>query len=264
MSYEQVAYEVRGPVALISLARPEKRNAQSRQLLDELDRALAEAVRNDAVRVIVFAGRGEHFSAGHDLKEAQESRADFTVEERWAYEELRYYDYAFRIWDCPKPTIASVQGACVAAGFMVANMCDLIVASEDAFFADPVVRTLGACAVEMLVHPWVLGARRAKEVLYTGDRFSAADALSWGMVNRVVPRAGLEDATLALANRVAETPAFALKLVKRSVNRTLDMQGFRNALNAHFDTHQVSHVAEAFKNAREAGLAKAIQKGKDS
>lgn len=264
MDFEQIAYDVRGPVAVITLDRPDKRNAQSRKLLDELDAALAMAIEDHAVAVIVYAGRGEHFSAGHDLKEAQESRAQFTVEERWAYEERRYYEYALRIWDCPKPTIASVQGACVAAGFMIANMCDLVVASEDAFFADPVVRTLGACAVEVLVHPWVLGARRAKEILFTGDRFTAAEALSWGMVNRVVPRTDLGAATFALADRVAETPGFALKLVKRSVNRTLDMQGFRNALNAHFDTHQVSHVADAFKNARDAGLAKAIQTGKAS
>lgn len=264
MTYEQVAYETRGPVAIIWLNRPEKRNAQSRLLLDELDAALTEAKADDAVRVIVFAGKGEHFSAGHDLKEAQESRGNFTVEERWSYEEQRYYDYCMRIWDCPKPTIASVQGACVAAGFMVANMCDLVIASEDAFFADPVVRTLGACAVEVLVHPWVLGARRAKEVLFTGDRFSAAEALSWGMLNRVVPRTELEAETLALAGRIAETPAFALRLVKKSINRTLDAQGFRNALSAHFDTHQLSHVAEAFKTARDAGLASAIQKGKSS
>ena len=264
MAFEHVVADVQGPVATIWLNRPDKRNAQSRRLLDELDSALADAIKDDAVRVIVFAGKGDHFSAGHDLKEAQESRADFTVEERWAYEELRYYEYAMRIWDCPKPTIAAVQGGCVAAGFMIANMCDLVVAADDAFFADPVVRTLGACAVEVLVHPWVLGTRRAKEILFTGDRFSAADAMSWGMVNRVVPRAELEAATLALAGRIAETPPFAIKLVKRSLNRTLDMQGFRTSLNAHFDTHQVSHVAEAFKNARDAGLANAIQKGKAS
>lgn len=264
MTYEQVAYETRGPVAVIWLNRPDKRNAQSRQLLDELDAALTAATKDEAVRVIALGGKGDHFSAGHDLKEAQQSRSNFTVEERWEYESLRYYEYALRIHDCPKPTIAFVQGACIAAGFMVANMCDLIVASEDAVFADPVVRTLGACAVEMLMHPWVLGARRAKEVLYTGDRFTAAEALAWGMVNRVVPRAELEAATMGLAERIAETPAFALTLVKRSINRTLDMQGFRNALNAHFDTHQLSHVAETFKNARDVGLAKAISAGKAS
>lgn len=264
MADEQIFYEIHGAVAWIWLARPLQRNAQSRQLLDEMDAAFARATTDEAVRVVVLAGRGDHFSAGHDLKEAQASRANFTVEQRYAYEEMRYYDYCLRIMDCPKPTIAVVQGACVAAGFMVASVCDLIVASDDASFADPVVRTLGAAAVEVLIHPWVLGARRAKEILFTGDRFSAAEALSWGLVNRVVPRAGLEDAATMLAERIAEAQPFSLKLVKRSINRTMDIQGMRNALNAHFDTHQLSHLSEAFRAAKEAGLATAIAKGKDS
>lgn len=264
MVYEQVLYETRGPIALIWHNRPVQRNAESRQLLDELDSALIEAVADVSVRVIIFAGKGDHFSAGHDLKEAQASRADFTVEERYAYEEQRYFAYALRIRDCPKPTIAAVQGACIAGGFMVANMCDIVVAADDAMFGDPVARTLGACAVEVLVHPWVLSARRAKEVLFTGERFTAADALAWGMINRVVPRAELEDLTLALAAKIAEAPPFALKLVKRSINRAQDMQGFRVSLDAHFDTHQLSHVSEAFKDAKAAGLANAIQKGKSS
>ncbi|MCZ0732619.1 enoyl-CoA hydratase [Phreatobacter sp. AB_2022a] len=259
-----VVLEQRGAVLWLWLARPEQRNAQSRQLLDDLDAAFLAAIADDSVKVIVLAGQGDHFSAGHDLKEAQESRAGFTVEERYAYEERRYYDYAMRILDCPKPTIAAVQGACIAAGFMVANMCDLIVASEDAVFADPVGRTLGAAAVEVLIHPWVLGARRAKEILFTGERFGAADALAWGMVNRVVPRADLERETDALAQRIAEAPGFALKLMKRSINRSVDIQGLRSALGAHFDTHQLSHVSEAFKEAKQAGLAKAIVKGKAS
>lgn len=264
MAGMNVVSEQRGAVSWIWLARPEQRNAQSCQLLDELDAAFAAAVADDSVKVIVLTGRGDHFSAGHDLKEAQESRAGFSVEERYTYEERRYYDYCMRILDCPKPTIAAVQGACIAAGFMVANMCDLIVASEDAVFADPVGRTLGAAAVEVLIHPWVLGARRAKEILFTGERFGAADALAWGMVNRVVARADLETETGALAARIAEAPGFALKLMKRSINRSIDMQGLRSALSAHFDTHQLSHVSEAFKEAKQAGLAQAIAKGKAS
>ena len=262
MAYEQVLYEVRGAVALLWHNRPERRNAESRQLLDELDAALAEAVADEAVRVIVFAGKGDHFSAGHDLKEAQESRGNFTVEERWAYEEKRYFEYCLRIMDCPKPTIASVQGACIAGGFMVANMCDLIIAADDAIFADPVAHTLGAAAVEVLIHPWVLGPRKAKELLFTGERLGAAEAHRVGMVNRVVPRAELEAATIALADRIALAPPFALTLLKRSINRAVDMQGLRTSLQAHFDTHQLSHVTEAFKAARDAGLAKAIQSGK--
>lgn len=264
MSYQQIAYEVSGPVARLSHDRPAARNAESQTLLGELDDALREAVADDRVRVLIFDGKGDHFSAGHDLKEAAEKRADFTVEQRWAYEELYYFECAMRIWDCPKPTIAQVHGACIAGGFMVANMCDLVVASDDAFFADPVCQTLGACAVEVLIHPWVMGARKAKEVLFTGRRMPAQEAFEVGMVNKVVPRAELEAETLALAKGIANAEPFALKLVKRSINRTLDVQGLRNSLLAHFDTHQLSHVTEAFKTAREKGLASAIARGKSA
>jgi enoyl-CoA hydratase len=261
-TYTAIDYEVLGSVARLWHARPEARNAESQALLDELDDALQRAVADEAVRVIIVGGRGDHFSAGHDLKEAQAKRAHFTVEQRWAFETRRYYDYALRLWDCPKPTIAQVQGACIAGGFMVANMCDLVVAADDAFFADPVAHTLAAAAVEVLIHPWVMGARKAKEMLYTGERILAAEAHAIGMVNRVVPRARLEEETLALAQRIAQAPPFGLSLVKRSINRTLDIQGLRNALAAHFDTHQLSHMSTEFGAKRDAGLAKAIDKGK--
>ncbi len=264
MSYEDITYEVLGPIARISHNRPQARNAESMRLLQELDDALRRATADPEIRAVILAGTGDHFSAGHDLKEAQVSRADFTVEERWAYEEVHYYEYALRIWDLPKPTIAQVQGACIAGGFMVANMCDLIVASDDAFFADPVCHTLSAAAVEMLVHPWVMGLRAAKDLLFTGRRMGAEEALRIGMVNRVVARAELERETLALAEQVAKAPPFALKLVKRSLNRTLDIQGFRNALAAHFDTHQLSHVSDEFRRTRERGLGQAIQRAKTS
>jgi enoyl-CoA hydratase len=258
----QIAVERRGAVCWLFHNRPDMRNAESSVLLDELDAALSDAVADDAVRVVVIAGKGDHFSAGHDLKEGQERRQGFTVEERWAYEERRYLDYSLRIWDCPKPTIASVQGACIAGGFMVANMCDMVVASDDAFFVDPVCRTLAASAVEVLVHPWVMGLRAAKEFLFTGRRMAAEEAHRLGMVNRVVPRAELEAATTALAEEIAAAPPFAIKLTKRSLNRAADIQGFRNAVMAHFDTHQLAHVSEEFKAMRERGLATAIARGK--
>ncbi|WP_137388598.1 enoyl-CoA hydratase [Rhodoligotrophos defluvii] len=260
MSLKMIAVETIGPVRRISHNRPEARNAESRQLLQELDEAVAEAVVDDGVRVIIIAGKGDHFSAGHDLKEAQRERADFTVEQRWAFEKTYYYDYCLRIFNAPKPVIAQVQGACVAGAFMVANMCDIVMASEDAFFSDPVAHTLGAAAVEVLVHPWVLGHRKARELLYTGGRLTAAEAERAGMVNHVVPRDELEQRTLALANRIAEAPPFTLRLLKKSLNRSLEAQGFAIALAAHFDTHQLSHVSEAFKAVRGKGLSTAIQK----
>ncbi|MET3524024.1 enoyl-CoA hydratase [Mesorhizobium abyssinicae] len=233
-------------------------------LLDEMDQALIEAIGDEEVRVIVLAGKGDHFSAGHDLKEAQINRANLTVEQRYAYEEQRYYDYALRIWDCPKPTIASVQGACVAGAFIVANMCDMIVASDDAFFADPVCHSLASAAVEVLVHPWVMGLRAAHEFLLTGRRMPAEEALRLGMINRLVRRAELETATSELADKVAGAYPFATKLVKRSLKRTADIQGFRNALDAHFDTHQLSHVSDEYRKMREGGLAAGISRAKST
>ena len=264
MSFTCIEIEQQGAVRRLWLNRPEARNAQSKLMLDELNAALTEAQADADTRVVVIGGRGGHFSAGHDLKEAQLHRADFTVEERWAYEELRYFDYCMRLWDFPKPTIAQVQGACIAGGFMLANMCDLVVAADDALFGDPVTHTMGAVATEVLIHPWVMGLRQAKEMLYTGERLDAARAYAIGLVNRVVPRDQLDARTLEMAIRIAQTPPFAIKLLKRSLNRVLDVQGMREALTAHFDLHQLSHVSEEYQATRRAGLASAIGKGKSA
>ncbi|WP_353235032.1 enoyl-CoA hydratase [Diaphorobacter ruginosibacter] len=260
MAYETLEIENHGAVRRILLAREAQRNAQSQQMLDELMAAFDEARVDDSVNVVIVGGKGAHFSAGHDLKQAQAERANFTVEERWAYEELRYFDYSLKIWDFPKPTIAQVQGACVAGGFMIANMCDLMIASDTAFFSDPVGHTLGAAATEVMIHPWVMGARKAKEMLYTGGRLSAREAREIGMVNRVVADADLADAALAMAQQIAKAPPFGLRLIKRSINRSLDTQGLRASLQAHFDTHQLSHLSEGFLSARDRGLSSAIQK----
>lgn len=262
MQYQSLLVEDCGPVRRIALNRPQARNAQSRELLDELDNAVTAAGQDDTVKIVILAAVGQHFSAGHDLKQAQAERAHFSVEERWEYESLRYFDYCLRIWDLPKPTIAEVQGACVAGGFMIANMCDLIVCSDDAFFSDPVGHTLAAAATEVLIHPWVMGLRKAKELLFTGEKLDAQEAHRIGMVNRVVPVASLSDEALALAQRIAQAPPFGLRLIKKSLNRSLDVQGFRNALSAHFDLHQLSHMSEEFNTVRDRGLAKAIQRNK--
>lgn len=262
MDYRNIQYEPLGRIARISHARPQRRNAQNVELLDELDHGLQRAVADPEIRVIVIAGQGDHFSAGHDLKDAAMHRRQITPEDRYDFEDERYLGYCLRVWDAPKPVIAQVQGACIAAGFMVANMCDLIVAADDAFFADPVVNAFGAAPVEVLVHPWVMGLRQAKHFLYTGGRMSAQEAHAIGMVNQVVPRAELESATLALAERIAESSSFALRLMKRSLNRTADIQGFRAALYAHFDTHQLSHMSTEAQQRQAAGFDATIRAAK--
>ncbi|GAB2605516.1 enoyl-CoA hydratase [Kribbella endophytica] len=262
MSYEKIISERIGPVARIWHNRPELRNAESTQLLEELNTAVLAADADDEVRVIVLAGKGGHFSAGHDLKEGQALRAGFCVEERWEYEEQYYFDYCMNILNAKKPTIAQVEGACIAGGFMVANMCDLLVASDDAFFADPVMHTMAVAAVEVLVHPWVLGERKAKEMLFTGQRLTAADALAAGMANRVVTKEQLDDEVLTLANRIAQAPPFTMKVLKKSLNRTFDIMGRSAALKAHFDSHQLSHFSDEANAVKAAGVAKSIDRHK--
>jgi enoyl-CoA hydratase len=141
-------------------------------------------------------------------------------------------------------------------------MCDLLVAADDAFFSDPVAHSLGAAAVEALVHPWVLGTRKAKEFLFTGQRLSAAEGQAWGMVNHVVARAELESFTRSLAERIAAAPPVAIRMLKRSLNRTAEMQGFRNAIQAHFDTHLLSSSTQEFKDIGARGMDKSLQAAK--
>jgi enoyl-CoA hydratase len=259
--YEDISCETRGPVAWIFHNRPGQRNAQGETLLGEMAAAIDRAVSDENVRVIVVAGKGDHFSAGHDLKTAENSGQGYTVEQRYAFERKHYYDLCLKLWDCPKPTIAAVQGACVAGAFMLANACDLLVAADDAFFSDPVVSMFGAAAVEVLIHPTVAGMRMAKDMLFTGRRIDSMEALACGMASRRVPRADLERTSQELAEQIAGAPPFALKLVKRSLHRSLDMKGFRAGLEAHFDTHQLSHISEEFSQRAARALAAGQRKG---
>ena len=258
--FDHLEYRLLGPIARIMINRPERRNAQSERTMIEMGAAFRRASEDSGVHVIVLAGAGDHFSAGHDLKSAENEGNGFTVEERYAYEARYSFDLSMQIWDTPKPVIASVQGACIAYGFVLANLCDMIVAADDAFFADPVVGSFASSGAGLLIHPMALGIKKTKDLLYTGRRMGAQEAFDCGMVARLVPRIELEAATMELAEHIATMPPFALRLVKRSLHRTLDIQGFRASLMAHFDTHQISHVSEEFKQKTSAGFTKPISR----
>lgn len=254
-----VRYERHGAIAVVTMNRPQYRNAQNSAMTYALDSAFARAVNDDDVAVIVLAGAGEHFSAGHDIgspgrdvdssfdrravlwwDHVDKSGADL----RYAREMEVYLGMCRRWREIPKPTIAMVQGGCIAGGLMLAWVCDLIVAAEDAFFADPVVR-MGIPGVEYFAHPWMLGPRLAKEVLFTGDRFDARRAYEVGMVNRVVPRQELTASTFAIAGRIAAMPRFGLALTKRAVNQCEDQMGMRTAMDAVFGLHHLAHAHNA-------------------
>src|SRR5690606_14140788 len=256
---EVVTYERRGRVAVVTMNRPDYRNAQNSGMTYALDAAFTRAVEDDEVGVIVLAGNGKHFSAGHDIGTPgrdhhvhYENKAVLWWDhvdkaggdQRFARESEVYLGMCRRWREIPKPTIAMVQGACSAGGLMLAWVCDLIVASEDAFFSDPVVR-MGIPGVEYFAHPWMLGPRQAKEFLYTGDRFDAATAKEWGMVNRVVPRADLEAETFALAEKIAAMPRFGLALTKKAVNQAEDLMGMRAGMDSVFGLHHFAHAHNA-------------------
>ncbi len=254
-----VRYAVRGRTALITLNRPRFRNAQNSAMTYALDEAFTAAVNDDDVAVVVLAGAGDHFSAGHDIgTPGRDVNVSFDrtavlwwdhvgragADNRYAREMEVYLGMCRRWREIPKPMIAMVQGACIAGALMLAWVCDLIVASDDAFFADPVVR-MGVPGVEYFAHPWVVGPRFAKEMLFTGDRFSAARAYELGMVSRVVPRAELAETTFTLADRIATMPPFGLALAKRAVNQCEDQMGMRNGMDSTFGLHHVAHAHNA-------------------
>lgn len=253
--YEQLIYEEPAEhVARIVLNRPEKRNAQDTNMLYELNDAFDVATQDDDIHVIILAAAGKDFSSGHDMREesALDNQADHTpvtthtsfrragAEGRMAREEEIYLGFCERWRNIPKPTIAQVQGRCIAGGLLLVWPCDLVMASEDAQFQD-VTLALGIGGGEYFAHPWELGSRKAKEMLFTGAPIGAEEARILGMVNQVVPREKLEDATLDLAKTIARQPTFALKTAKMAVNAAEDAQGRQVAMTTAFALHQLAH-----------------------
>ncbi|MGA0735535.1 MAG: enoyl-CoA hydratase [Steroidobacteraceae bacterium] len=249
-------YEVKGAVAWLTMNRPEFANSQNSQMTYAIDDALRRAVNDDAVKVIVLRGAGKHFSGGHDIgtpgrdimKSWPERRSLWYdhvnkpgAEFFYAREHEVYLGMCRRWRELPKPTIAMVHGACIAGGLMLAWVCDLIIASDDAYFADPVVR-MGIPGVEYFAHPYELNPRIAKEFLFTGDRMGAERAYQIGMVNRVVPRAELETVTTQLAEKISTMPRLGLALTKQAVNHVEDLQGKRAAMDAVFHMHHFAHA----------------------
>jgi enoyl-CoA hydratase len=252
----EVLSEKHGAVAVITMNRPQYRNAQNAKMTLALDAAFGAAAADDTVGAIVLAGAGEHFSAGHDIGTPERDiHKDFprTATQWWPHEDKKGAEATFvreaelylgmcRRWrDLPKPTIAMVHGACIAGGLMLAWTCDLIIASDDAFFSDPVLR-MGIPGVEYFAHPFVMNPRLAKEFLFLGERMTAARAHEIGMINRVVPRETLRDDTLAIAAKIAAQPRFGLALAKKAINQAEDRMGLRDSIEASYGLHHLAHA----------------------
>jgi enoyl-CoA hydratase len=273
MAYKYLAVDTidNGTIVRILLNRPERRNAQNRGLLVELNEALLAAEMDDQVRVIILGGTGTTFSAGHDLG-SPEHRAEWgpgpdqhpsrlgnggtrlAAEARTLQEWHYFFEYTRRWRNLRKITIAQVHGTVFSAGLMLMWACDLIVAAEGTEFADVVGTRLGMCGVEYFAHPWEFGPRRTKELMLTGDSIGASEAHQLGMVSKIFPPDVLADQTVEFARRIAKLPTMASLLIKESVNQTVDNMGFYNALNACFTMHELNHAYWAEVNGTDLGV----------
>lgn len=250
-----VLYAVADGVATVTMNRPRCGNAQHPSMTYALDDAFGRAAADDAVRVIVLRGAGRHFSAGHDIGTPErdeggpfdrrtlwwDAEGKPGAEAAFVREQEQYLGLCRRWHEIPKPTIAMVHGGCIAGGLMLAWICDLIVAAEDAFFQDPVLR-MGVPGVEYFAHAQELNVRLAREFLYLGERIDARRAQQIGMVNRVVPADRLEAETYAIAQRLVQQPKLALALAKQVFNRIEELQGLRASIDLAFGYHHLAHA----------------------
>ena len=242
-----VLYELKDNIAVITLNRPSHANAQNKELLLALDAAWDRAAQDINAKVIVLKANGKHFSAGHDMTTTPEQQQQWVADVKdsgistlYALESSLYLGLSRKWRDVPKPSIAVVQGACIAAGLMLCWPCDIILAADNATFSDPVAM-MGIGGVEYHGHTWEVGARKAKEMLFTGMAIDAEEAYRLGMVNQVYTLDELESETMKMATRIANMPPFGVAMAKRAVNKTLDIMGQYAAIQSVFDSHSLGH-----------------------
>jgi enoyl-CoA hydratase len=229
-----------GRVRRLTLNRPKALNALNAHLIEGLSTALADAAADGGVSALVLRGAGRAFCAGYDLNE---DAADEVLDSSAWHRVLRHDTLRMlELVDHPKPVIASVHSYCLAGGTDLMLACDLAVAADDSYFGYVDIR-FGSGVVSMFL-PWVVGVRKAKELLFTGeDRIPADEALRIGLVNRVVPRDRLDEETLTLAEEIAKNEDFVVQTTKRAVNRAWDVAGFRAAIEANTELDTIIETA---------------------
>lgn len=246
---EQVLWEKEGRIGWLTLNRPEKLNAINMEMMREFDEVLDEAERDSDVRVVVIRGAGRAFSAGYDLDPKAEGRDDRgdTVDDltnlQWKLNKW------IRIWDFPKPVIAQVHGYCLAGATQMCVMTDITVVAEDAKIGLPSIPVGGGFISPMWT--WLVGPKRAKEMSFSpGKHIDGKTASDWGFANSAVPASQLESTVREMAEHIALVPSKTLKLKKASVNRTMDVQGFRTAIMFGTETDAILHYSEPVEEMR--------------
>ena len=231
MTDDIVLYEVDEKVGIITLNRPDKLNAISRELQYALTEALAMAEADPATSVVLLRANGRSFCAGYDIGAKEPGADDWRTDATKAHAHLHpQLEFEMTPWLMRKPVIASVQGHVLGGGCELVMLCDLTIAAENATFGEPEVRF--SAVGPAIVMPMIIGYKRARELLYFGDQIDARTALDFGLINRVVPLAELPSASLKYAKRLSLISPEALYATKRAVNRVGDAAGFRTALYA--------------------------------
>jgi len=227
MPFDTIRYETDGPLATVTLNRPDKLNAINAAMVAELDTALDQAEADDEIKVIILAGAGRAFSAGFDLD--TDSNAAETDIAALRGELTDDFNIIMRFWDCPKPTIAAVHQYCLGSAMEMAVACDITIAAENCRFGAPEVRF--GSGIVALVLPWFIGPKRAKELLLTGDdKVSAQQAMEYGLVNRVVAADRLLEEARSVGFEIAKNDSLAVRMTKQAINKTYDIAGMRDAL----------------------------------
>jgi enoyl-CoA hydratase len=257
-------YEADGNIGFVTLNRPDKLNALNVDLKRDLAAALCKADDDPATSVVVLRGAGRSFCVGYDISAGSSS------DEAWRHDALKFHDrlggsLALELmpWYMKKPVVASVQGHALGGGCELAMFCDLTIAADDAKFGEPEIRF--SQSGPGFIMPWLIGYKKARELMYLGDMIDAPTALDLGMINRIVPRDTLADATLKFAKRLALIAPEALRATKLAINRGADAAGFRNAMQAGIDVVAPLYAAKTEIGARfreiatEQGLPAALK-----
>ncbi|MDD9981678.1 MAG: enoyl-CoA hydratase/isomerase family protein [Gammaproteobacteria bacterium] len=259
--FETIRFELRGRVGLLTLDRPERLNAISARMMDEVDVVLDAAAEDDGIGTVVVCGAGRAFCSGYDLKD--DAATPTPNAETWRARLERDLDFLLRFWNMPKPTIAAVHGYCLAGGLELAMSCDITIAEEGCRFGEPELK-FGSVIVSMMM-PWLIGPKLAKELLLSGDdTLSAERAERIGLVNRVVATGTHVEEALALAARIAALDAGAVVRTKAAINRGFEIMGLHEALRAGLDaaveieSMETPSRAEFKRRVREQGLKAAL------
>lgn len=245
-------------VRRITLNRPEKRNPLSNELRTELFHALETADQDDSIRCMIIRGAGPCFSAGYDLTSNSAQGQPFYTPGGLSNWPRHVVDGFFRMWDMAKPIIAQVHGYCLAGGTELATACDLVYVADDAMIGYPVVRTISP--PDNQFYPWIVGMRRAMELMLTGDHMSGSEAAESGFANRAFAAEQLEAEVLKVASRIAKVPTDVQQINKRAVHRQMDAMGVRAGIRAGTEMQQLAmftktaqdHFAEIRKGLTQA------------